>query len=573
MTMTASNLNETYSRPLLPYLYLTEQNSDEHAKIGLSGELIMKLRDNAYDGAETNDAVDHTTRFLQTIDLVKTPNLNIEQLYVLTFQYSLTGKAQQWWMHEENFEITSWVEIVDKFFYKYYPLSRTSKTNDPNEKGYDNDTLDYDEESSDDEYSNGDSHPFFDQHQNDNDKSDENDKCNDHSNGPENFVRTDAPQSSNDKPNEGMCRMGKFEVIKYSVGDNEEFLGARALEHNSWAQNVNRVSSIYLDIFRKKDEGNYEVTCKEEAKRRNSGTKTKTFEESTKTASIRYTSASQVNVSHNLTKPVTLHSWPQMKESYLANPNDVIALGPTRNRPNHVSLQSPREYGKPSMITPARLPNTANGCKPNPRNWQASMSSRVSNKYVYIGEHRKQKPSLKSNDLQCPTCKKCLYSVNHDECVLKYLSKLNSSASAQNKDAQCLKITKRYMPVRKTMESKKHDKQIPIGQNFSPNKSFNVYLKTTPPRSGLRWKPTGIIFSNFCLRWIPTGKLFNSCTGKVDSERTHGSNVDISHIHACKQYLDLSARKSQSVVAEKADITETSAIVVSQMMKFPSNDV
>ncbi|GJV48376.1 hypothetical protein Tco_1438588 [Tanacetum coccineum] len=100
------------------------------------------------------------------------------------------------------------------------------------------------------------------------------------------------------------------------------------------------------------------------------------------------------------------------------------------------------------------------------------------------------------------------------------------------------------MPVRKTMESKKHDKQIPIGQNFSPNKSFNVYLKTTPPRSGLRWKPTGIIFSNFCLRWIPTGKLFNSCTGKVDSEPTHGSNVDISHIHACKQYLDLSASTS-----------------------------
>ncbi|GJZ18077.1 hypothetical protein Tco_0554200 [Tanacetum coccineum] len=30
--------------------------------------------------------------------------------------------------------------------------------------------------------------------------------------------------------------------------------------------------------------------------------------------------------------------------------------------------------GKPSMIDLARLPNTANGCKPKPRNWQASMS-------------------------------------------------------------------------------------------------------------------------------------------------------------------------------------------------------
>ncbi|GJW09101.1 hypothetical protein Tco_1571524 [Tanacetum coccineum] len=37
------------------------------------------------------------------------------------------------------------------------------------------------------------------------------------------------------------------------------------------------------------------------------------------------------------------------------------------------------------------------------------------------------------------------------------------------------------------------------------------------------------------------GKLLNSCTGKVENEPTHGSNVDIPHIHACKQTLGLSA--------------------------------
>ncbi|GKF17817.1 hypothetical protein Tco_0062735, partial [Tanacetum coccineum] len=57
-------------------------------------------------------------------------------------------------------------------------------------------------------------------------------------------------------------------------------------------------------------------------------------------------------------------------------------------------------------------------------------------------------------------------------------------------------------------------------------------------------KPTGRIFSNVRLRWIPTGKLLNSCTGKVESEPTHGSNVDIPHIHACKQTLGLSAGTS-----------------------------
>ncbi|GJV94696.1 hypothetical protein Tco_1546273 [Tanacetum coccineum] len=66
----------------------------------------------------------------------------------------------------------------------------------------------------------------------------------------------------------------------------------------------------------------------------------------------------------------------------------------------------------------------------------------------------------------------------------------------------------------------------------------------TPSRPSLKWKPTGRIFSNVHLRWIPTGKLLNSCTGKVDSEPTHGSIVDIPHIHACKQTLGLSAGTS-----------------------------
>ncbi|GJU52246.1 retrovirus-related pol polyprotein from transposon TNT 1-94 [Tanacetum coccineum] len=65
--------------------------------------------------------------------------------------------------------------------------------------------------------------------------------------------------------------------------------------------------------------------------------------------------------------------------------------------------------------------------------------------------------------LQCPTCKKCLYSANHDDCVLEYLSRLNPRASAQNKDEKSYKKTKRYMPVEKSSASKKPERQIPTG--------------------------------------------------------------------------------------------------------------
>ncbi|GJQ89962.1 hypothetical protein Tco_0001101 [Tanacetum coccineum] len=161
-------------------------------------------------------------------------------------------------------------------------------------------------------------------------------------------------------------------------------------------------------------------------------------------------SVNKTNVSDGLFKQVTQQNLPQIRKQAVRNTNKAK---------KSAQLQKDKEVnGKPSMIDPARLPNNANGYKPKPRNWQASMSSRVSNKDVHLGEHRKQKHFLKFYDLQCPTCKKCLYSANHDECVLEYLSRLNPRVSAHNKDAKSHKTTKRYMPVEKSSASKKPER-------------------------------------------------------------------------------------------------------------------
>ncbi|GJS89527.1 hypothetical protein Tco_0772163 [Tanacetum coccineum] len=88
------------------------------------------------------------------------------------------------------------------------------------------------------------------------------------------------------------------------------------------------------------------------------------------------------------------------------------------------------------------------------------------------------------------------------------------------------------MPVEKKSDSKKHERQIPIGQRFSPNKSSNVYLKTTPPRSGLTWKPTGRIFTYVGLKWNPIRKSIETCYNMNDSasplgKKTHNPNTTI----------------------------------------------
>ncbi|GJV01242.1 hypothetical protein Tco_1334811 [Tanacetum coccineum] len=270
-----------------------------------------------------------------------------------------------------------------------------------------------------------------------------------------------------------------------------------------------------------------------------------------------------------------------MKSSFV-KPYDVNAPGPYRKSPKHVSFQSPKESvgsndmvhnyyveeakkkaqlqndktlnTKPRVQQSTRSPNTTNGNKPKPRNfnqqprnWPPSMSSHVSNRTVNTVETlRNQKPFLKSNDLAFPTCKKCIYSANHDERILKYLSKVNSRTSTQKKDAQSHKTTKRYIPVEKKSESRNHGRQIPIGQRITPNKSANVYLKITTPRSGLTWKPTSRIFTHVGLKWIPIRKSVETRYNTNDNASSLGKETHNPKTIICAKSSSLSAAFSDA---------------------------
>ncbi|GJV60796.1 hypothetical protein Tco_1466896 [Tanacetum coccineum] len=225
--------------------------------------------------------------------------------------------------------------------------------------------------------------------------------------------------------------------------------------------------------------------------------------------------ASQVDEKNDLSKIVTPHYLPKVRESAAAKPHQV-------NAPNYFWNSHKESYGSNDMVhayfledarkmtqDKTRIPNhrdmastrahcTPNACTPKPRNiYRSSPVSKCSGGM--------------SNGVP-------LFSPSRSETII----------------------------VEPKNHTHKPGRQIGIGQRFSLNKSSAVHEKPHTPRSCLRWKPTGRIFKTVSLRWIPTGKMFTDSTTKVDSEPPNGSNDDITNPYECNQTLYFSAGTSNS---------------------------
>ncbi|GJZ90257.1 hypothetical protein Tco_0662184 [Tanacetum coccineum] len=197
---------------------LAKPNTDDDMNIELSKKFLMQLRRNSYYKTLDEDVVDHIAKVLKMLDLIKIPNVDSHRLRMMVFPLSLADDARQWWIDEGD-GITNCKELVEKFFYRFYPQSRDDK----------DEMLD-EEESDFGNSPNTTTDPFFKPYLNTQEKGD--------------IEKVD--EQSRMKPE-------KFEAIKYSLGPNEEYIAIRSCEYNAWERNEDSVSHIYQDIFQKKD--------------------------------------------------------------------------------------------------------------------------------------------------------------------------------------------------------------------------------------------------------------------------------------------------------------------------------
>ncbi|GJU99532.1 hypothetical protein Tco_1328803 [Tanacetum coccineum] len=240
--------------------------------------------------------------------------MNPDRLRMYVFPLSLTGAARKWWVNEGEGKITTWVEITENFFCKYYPLSRVGKntmvSGEMDDGLYylefmnwlsskfrkhkkmnvvtknalwdfwlkcgDDEELEDDIESSESELEESD----YESHHNSTtdsffkpylDAQEKRDICaiekrhahnqKDHDCDIGKFydisVRNGTPldDKKGELINARVCMAEKFEVMKYSLRPNEEYIAISTRECDTWKRNKESLSHIYQESFVRKIKG------------------------------------------------------------------------------------------------------------------------------------------------------------------------------------------------------------------------------------------------------------------------------------------------------------------------------
>ncbi|GJW07878.1 hypothetical protein Tco_1570301 [Tanacetum coccineum] len=266
----------------------------------------------------------------------------------------------------------------------------------------------------------------------------------------------------------------------------------------------------------------------------------------------------KVGETNALSKPVTSNSVPSSRESNVVKNERVIAPGIFRINPfkatrvdnfvpnKHVKTSvrtKPIIVSQPHVITKNDVNSKTNGFSPKdsrsttrtrrPKPWNNPKSVKVpfksnsgclSNKLEKIEEnhrslqssHYPNHTSSECNNIKlairnekseviCATCKQCLITANHDDCVLQYVNGMKSRKKNQSAN------------VSKSANQKKHKAQVWKPKNVGSKERF-ASPKPSKPRSCLRWSPTGRLFDL-------KGKIIASSESESQSDCSKGDNA------------------------------------------------
>ncbi|GKE04012.1 hypothetical protein Tco_1396030 [Tanacetum coccineum] len=256
-------------------------------EIKIGDEFIEILHDNSFNGTDGSDVTDHIARVLEITEWIKIPNADKDELRLHVLSKSLSGDVEGWLSSEGT--TTTWKELVDKFFHKYYPLSYTYKSKIPDDLGHVTDyfeflywlaskfdnhwDLDKDIKSGLWEfYMNGLTNGTIDDLVKINEPYEENSKktCSDLFFKPyldaqdgkdiyeiidRDYFPIPIPTHYDINNPDELCQTEEFVVVRYSIGSCKEFITVGPSKISTVEKTLGSMSCIYHELFNKKDRG------------------------------------------------------------------------------------------------------------------------------------------------------------------------------------------------------------------------------------------------------------------------------------------------------------------------------
>ncbi|GJW61529.1 hypothetical protein Tco_0110864 [Tanacetum coccineum] len=139
--------NETTMAEPNDYIIATQKNfvsnynegrMVEKCNVEIQGTFLVKIRNDAFNGNDGENAYEHINKFLEIVGPIKINGLTQDRFRLSIFPVSLAGAAYEWFTKECIGSITTWDNMLEKFILKFCHLSdhneeETEEDDNPNE--------------------------------------------------------------------------------------------------------------------------------------------------------------------------------------------------------------------------------------------------------------------------------------------------------------------------------------------------------------------------------------------------------------------------------------------------------
>ncbi|GJY82484.1 hypothetical protein Tco_0495860 [Tanacetum coccineum] len=109
----------------------------EKCIVEIQGTFLVKIRNDAFNGNDGENAYEHINKFLKIVGPIKINGSTQDRFRLSIFTVSLAGTAYEWFTKECIGSITTWDNMLEKFILKFHHLSdhneeETEEDDNPN---------------------------------------------------------------------------------------------------------------------------------------------------------------------------------------------------------------------------------------------------------------------------------------------------------------------------------------------------------------------------------------------------------------------------------------------------------